>query len=68
MQIVNKIVGTPEKAFDNSFGDYWIGKVQSVNKGIISIANDYKQNQLKKMRALNPRVLNPRSRKYIKFT
>jgi len=67
MEIENKIVGAPERAFDNNFGNYWVGKVQSANKGIITIANDYKKNQLKKMKALNPRVLNPRSRKYIRF-
>ena len=67
MQIANKIVGSPEKTFNNSFGDYWLGKVQSVNRGIIRIANDYKVNQLKKMRPLKPRALNPRSKKYIKF-
>ena len=67
MQVNNKIVGAPETAFDNTFGNYWIGKVQSANKDIITIANGYKAKQLKKMKALNPRVLNPRSRRYIRF-
>ncbi|MHA1146824.1 MAG: ATP dependent DNA ligase [Promethearchaeota archaeon] len=67
MQIENKIVGSADKALDSSYGNYWLGKTQSANKLIIIIANKYKKEQLKRMRALNPRVLNPRSRRYVNF-
>lgn len=63
---MQKIVGPLEKSFDR-YGNYWIGKVQSANKEIIHITNDYKKNQLKKMKALNPHFLKPGSRKFIHF-
>jgi len=67
MQIEEKIVGAPERAFNGSYGDYWLGRTKSAHKEIMRIANDYKTNQLKKMKALNPRYLNPRSRRFINF-
>ncbi len=67
MIIKEKITGTYEKRFDGNYGNYWLGKTQSANKLIINETNNYKKKQLKTMKSLNPRILNPRSRRYINF-
>ena len=65
--IENKIDGTADKAMGEDYGNYWLGKTQSANKLIMNIANKYKKEQLKRMKTLHPKVLNPRSRSYINF-
>ena len=67
MEIGNKIISSPEKSFGDNFDNYVLGKTFSANKEIMSLADKYKTQQLKRMKALNPRYLNPKHRRYLKF-
>ncbi len=68
LSIDQKIVESPDKEFDDSLGRYFLGKVNSAHKEILKLANQYKKYQLKRMIAINPYFLNPKSNRFSQFS
>lgn len=63
MSIEKKTIKPAQKEFGKEFDDYWLGPTFSADKKIQRITDRFKRNVLKKMISLDPKELNPKTKK-----